>query len=265
MNATVTVGLPSPGLSIDDPAYFDRLAEVEADHWWSRGMWRIASHWLERALRGRRGLHALDIGCGTGLGAVRLAELPGIARIVGLDPSPDALSYARTRHAFALVRGSALALPFRDGRFDVLTCFDVVQHLPPGSLLDAARELRRVLRPGGIALVRSNTSPDGEWDEPGRGGLGRLKSAFGASGFAVRRASYANCLPALAQELRGRLTAGRRGGHPSGGGLQIRMPHPWVNRLLEGVASVEAVVAGRLATPLPYGHSTLILAHAEGP
>jgi hypothetical protein len=38
------------------------------------------------------------------------------------------------------------------------------------------------------------------------------------------------------------------------------LPHPWVNRLLGGIAAAEAVVAGRLAARLPYGHSTLILA-----
>ena len=40
----------TPALTIDDPAYFDRLAEVEAAHWWSLGMWRLASHWLDAAL-----------------------------------------------------------------------------------------------------------------------------------------------------------------------------------------------------------------------
>ena len=33
-------------VTIDHPAYFDRLAEVEAAHWWSWGMWRIAAHFL---------------------------------------------------------------------------------------------------------------------------------------------------------------------------------------------------------------------------
>ena len=46
----------SASLTIDQPAYFDRLAEVEAAHWWSLGMWRLASHWLSAAIRGRRGL-----------------------------------------------------------------------------------------------------------------------------------------------------------------------------------------------------------------
>jgi SAM-dependent methyltransferase len=251
----------APTLTIDDPAYFARLAEVEAAHWWSLGMWRLAACWLAEALRGRRDQRALDVGCGTGLGAVRLAERPEIGHVTGLDPSPAALAHARRRHGFPLVLGSALALPFDAGRFDVVMCCDVIQHLPEGSesLIRAVAELRRVLRPGGIVLLRSNTAPGGVE------GLDRLEAIVAASGFVVRRSSYANCLPALAQELRARFRVAKgsnRRGHPAGGGLQIRLPHPWVNRLMGGIAAAEVVVAGRLAARLPYGHSTMILAHA---
>jgi SAM-dependent methyltransferase len=244
--------MTATALTIDDPAYFARLAEVDAVHWWSLGMWRIAACWLAEALRGRRGLHALDVGCGTGMGAVRLAERPEIAQVIGLDPSPPALAEARRRHGFPLVQGSALALPFAAARFDVVTCFDVLQHLPEGGLYEAAGELRRVLRPDGIAVLRSNT-------EPGRSRLDQLGRVFAATGFAVRRASYANCLPALVQELRMRIASPHRSGHPAGGGLQIRVPHPWVNRVMGGITAAEAFVAGRLAARLPYGHSTMFL------
>ena len=243
-------------LTIEDPAYFARLAEVEAAHWWSLGMWRIAAWWLADVLGGRRGLHALDVGCGAGLGAVRLAERPEIEQVIGLDPSPWALAEARCRHGFPLVRGSALALPFEAGRFDVVTCFDVLQHLPAGSLHQAVGELRRVLRLDGIAVVRSNTAPGGS-------GLDPLRTIFAASNFTVRRASYANCLPALVQELRARLAHRNRSGHPAGGGLQVRVPHPWVNRVMGGVAAAEAFVAGRLAARLPFGHSTMLLVQAQ--
>jgi SAM-dependent methyltransferase len=243
-------------LTIDDPAYFTRLAAVEAAHWWSQGMWRIAACWLAEALAGRCGLHALDLGCGTGLGAVRLAGRPEIDQVIGLDPSPPALAEARRRHGFPLVRGSALALPFAAGRFDVATCFDVLQHLPEGGLPQTVCELRRVLRPGGIAVVRSNT-------EPGRSRLDDLGTVFADRGFAVRRATYANCLPALAQELRARVAGSRQGGHPAGGGLRIRVPNPWANRMMGRIAAAEAFVAGRLAVRLPFGHSTMLLVQLQ--
>jgi len=257
-------------LTIEQPAYFDRLAEIETRHWWSLGMWRLASHWLRTPLRGQRGLSALDVGCGTGQTALRLARRPEIDRVVGLDPSPEALEHAQRRHPFPLVRGSAVELPFADSRFDVVTCFDVLQHVGPGDDRRAIAELYRVLQPGGIALVRSNARARGRASVEGYR-LHELIDRFNDNGFHVMRATYANFLPALLQEARGRLSAGssgrtdrrkgaRKQGHPAGGGLQIRLPHPWINQIMRGVSTVEAGIAGCTPIPLPYGHSTVLLA-----
>lgn len=253
-------------LTIDDPEYFDRLAEVEGRHWWSLGMWRLASLWLDKALAGRRDLHALDVGCGAGMTTVRLASRYEMASVVGLDPSPAALERARC-HDLPLVRGTALNLPFGDGRFDVVTCFDVWQHLPPGGDRRAARELSRVLSPGGIVILRSNAR--GWSGDTSTYRLDDLVSILNREGLAVQRATYGNCLPALVQEARGWSSglAGqggvRRSGHPSGGGLTIRMPHPAVNRVMRGLSLFEAWAAGRIGVRWPFGHSTLVLARSR--
>jgi SAM-dependent methyltransferase len=258
----------APVLTLDQPAYFDRLAEAEARHWWPLGMWRLTAFWLDDALAGRRGLLALDVGCGTGLTALRLARRPEIARAVGLDPSADALAHARRRHALPLLRGSALELPFAHASCDLVTCFDVLQHLPPGGDGRAASEFARVLRPGGVALVRANGRG---WSRDGSAyRLGDLTGLLTAAGLVVRRASYANGLPALIQELRGRLPLAHRGrserpaAHPSGGGLRLAPGHPVVNRVMGLVSGAEAVLAGRYGVPLPFGHSTLVLAEKPG-
>jgi SAM-dependent methyltransferase len=245
--------------TIEDPAYFATLAEVERVHWWSLGMWWLTAHWLEIALRGRSGLVALDVGCGTGFTTARLARVPGVARVFGVEPSPDALGHARG-HATPLARGTALALPFADASFDLVTCLDVLQHLPAGTDGLAAQEIARVLRPGGVALVRSNgrglLNARGANPRPYR--LEEICGTMSASGLHVRRATYANCLPSLAQEIRGRLARGRS--HPAGGGLRIRVPGPAINRIMGAIAAIEALVAGRLNRKLPFGHSTLLLA-----
>jgi SAM-dependent methyltransferase len=259
-------------MTIDEPGYFQTLARVESGHWWSRSMWRLASDWLGEAISGRRGLAALDVGCGAGLSLIRLAGQREIDRVVGLEPDEGALRLARRHAGFTVLAGTALDLPFDRESFDVITCFDVLQHLPQGGDRLAAGEIARVLRPGGIVVVRSNGAGFG----PGRargGGAYRLAEVIdilSGSGLKIRRASYANGLPSLAQEARGRLRflAGSRGAswrpHPSGGGLRVDVPAPWVNRLLGGVATLERMASRLVRLPVPFGHSTMVLAEKRG-
>src|SRR5207247_2639598 len=142
------------------------------------------------------------------------------------------------------------------------------QHLPEGGDRMASREIMRVLRPGGMAVVRTNSAGFG----PGRasGGsayrLGELVEVLKDAGLKIRRSSYANCLPALAQEARGRLRflAGDHGrswrSHPSGGGLRLDVPSPWMNRFMGRISTFERRASRLFGLPLPFGHSTMVLA-----
>lgn len=88
----------------------------------------------------------LDLGCGKGRFAARLAE--DGANVVGLD-----LSTAMLAEAVDLdrVRASARRLPFADEAFDVVAAIELFEHLH--GIDDAIVEARRVLRPGGLLAV----------------------------------------------------------------------------------------------------------------
>jgi ubiquinone/menaquinone biosynthesis C-methylase UbiE len=96
----------------------------------------------------------LDAGCGNGAITAELgAALPG-TRVVGLDAHAGLLERARARRGaerVELVEGTIGTLPFTDGTFDLVLSRYVFQHLPEP--LTAARELHRVLRPGGHVAV----------------------------------------------------------------------------------------------------------------
>src|SRR5439155_13981041 len=115
----------------------------------------------EVALLARRaGEGVLDAGCGRG--EVLLACARAGAAVAGIDYAQAAVDIAReTLHGVAgaeVVRGSLTALPWPQQSFDRALCADVVEHLDPDEAAIALRELRRVLRPGGVLLV--HTAPN---------------------------------------------------------------------------------------------------------
>jgi SAM-dependent methyltransferase len=117
---------------------------------------------LER-LRVRRGERLLDAGCGEGrhcFGAIERG-----AHVVGLDLDRESLRKAAGALRFraaelgrlgAMLQGDAFRLPFADATFDKVICSEVMEHVH--DFTGAARELARVLRPGGLAAVTIPTA-----------------------------------------------------------------------------------------------------------
>jgi len=114
--------------------------------------------WRRRLVEGAQG-RTLDVGCGTGRNLPLYAA--GV-RVIGLDPSRDALDKARRRAPRAsLIQGDAQALPFRDAVFDT-----VVSGLVFCSVPDPARglaEVKRVLRPGGALRMLEHVRATRAW------------------------------------------------------------------------------------------------------
>ena len=96
----------------------------------------------------------LDAGCGVGWGTARMGRA-GARRAVGVDIDGPALANARERAGGSaeFVQGDLLALPFPDASFDLVICFEAIEHVEdPQRALD---EIRRVVRPTGLAVVSS--------------------------------------------------------------------------------------------------------------
>lgn len=110
----------------------------------------------------RPGERVLDVGSGPGYLVASIADAVGRAGAVhGLDPSAAMNALARERAAdrpqVSIDTGDALALPYPDGAFDAAVSTQVYEYV--ADVAGALAQLRRVLRPGGRALVL-----DTDWD-----------------------------------------------------------------------------------------------------
>lgn len=92
----------------------------------------------------------LDVGCGTGH-QLQVLRASGF-EVAGVDGSDEMLAHAQDLNPeIELRRASVEDLPFPDASFDVVICLEVLRYLPDPQ--PCLAEIRRVLRPGGVALV----------------------------------------------------------------------------------------------------------------
>jgi SAM-dependent methyltransferase len=127
----------------------------------------VVEHYLRKRVAFVRRLltdgSVLDVGCGTGILASRLAD-EGY-RVTGADPSAGMLDHLRERDPrVQAVAASADQLPFEDGAFDLTMCVAVLHHIAEH---DAVRrclvEMVRVTKPGGRVLVWDHNPRNPYW------------------------------------------------------------------------------------------------------
>jgi SAM-dependent methyltransferase len=132
-----------------DPTLFEAFARIEPESFWFRARNRLIVSTLQRYFPGLSSL--LEVGCGTGfvLAAIR-AAFPS-ARLVGGELFAEGRALAERRVPDAqIVELDAERMPF-SAEFDVLGCFDVLEHVPGDEA--ALAQMHRALRPSGGLVV----------------------------------------------------------------------------------------------------------------
>lgn len=105
-----------------------------------------------------RGKAVLDVACGEGYGSFLMADVA--LSVVGVDLCEEAVRHAASCYIkpnLTFQRGSATDLKFSDASFDVVVSFETIEHLAEQQEMLA--EIRRVLRPAGVAIISSPNRP----------------------------------------------------------------------------------------------------------
>ena len=238
----------------------EQIAEMyalEAGHWWFHGKRLLMRSLLGKRL-GKPGLRILDIGCGAGANAL---ELSAFGDVTASDRSLDALAFVRSRGVERAVAAEAPGLPFRDGAFDIVTAYDVIEHVDDDRGFVA--ELARVLAPGGALAVHVPAWPslwshhDEVLEHKRRYTRRSLRTLLDdTSGLALETLGWTNCAifaPTAAIRWTRRLTGGGEGG-----GADVGVVPAPLNTALRAVYRVEAALAA--TTGLPIGVSLAAIA-----
>jgi SAM-dependent methyltransferase len=146
------------------PTHFDELAGVY-DETLPR---HVVEHYLGKrtrfVLRVRPPpARVLDVGCGTGALAARLAEVG--YEVVGIDPSQGMLDVmAKRAPEIESVHASAAEMPFEQGEFDLSLSVATMHHIAePDAVRRALAEMVRVVRPAGRILVWDHNPRNPYW------------------------------------------------------------------------------------------------------
>jgi SAM-dependent methyltransferase len=126
------------------------MFRVEETHWWYLALHQLTFQTLDAELPDWRNKRILDAGCGTG---AILQRLGNQEKNVGIDLASEAITFCRKRGLNNAQLGDICQLPFADASFDAVICSSVLYHEWVGDVAAAVREMRRVLRPGGLLLI----------------------------------------------------------------------------------------------------------------
>jgi len=248
-----------------NPAELANIAQAEKDFWWYRGMEQILFRVLDPIVKARAPMRSVvEAGCGTGYMASRLEQHYGW-RMFPTDLEHQALRYGMEQGLQRLAQADIGALPFADAVFDALVTLDVMVYVPRGQESRVVGELARVIKPGGLLVLRTaalemlrshHAAFTGEIQRYTRGQILQLAAE---NGLKVLRCTYANSFLMPVALVKFRLIEPLTGGSPSSG---VQPVAPWLDRLLYGALAREAGWLGA-GHDLPIGQSLILIAERQ--
>ncbi len=235
-------------------AVFDRMAELDQDHWWFLARRRILKRLIENIVRPPKKAHILELGCGTGHNLAMLKTF-GSLEASELDRCARALANKRLPGKVKNAKLPDLSM-FRRNGYDLIALLDVLEHVPDD--LASLRSIHMRLKPGGALVLTVPANPwmwsahDTAHHHFRRYTKKQLNELFLRSGLEVQLLSYFNTLlfPLVAAaRIFGKIS--RKNSSDD------TLPITPVNAALNAIFGLEAGLIGRV--PLPFGVSLVAI------
>lgn len=226
-----------------DQAYFKDYYHLEREHWWFLVRRKILAERINTLLNRPRQIHSLNVGAATGTTSDMLMEF---GEVMSIEYDEECCRFTQGFLQTPIIQGSILELPFEDNQYDLVTAFDVIEHVEDHQ--KAVEELWRVCKPGGhIAItVPAYQFLWGPHDEINhhfrRYTATQLQQLFAQLKGQVIYTTYYNSflfLPIAAFRLLVKLLQGLRSTKkeqpPARSDHKVLGIHGWINRLLSGI------------------------------
>jgi ubiquinone/menaquinone biosynthesis C-methylase UbiE len=136
-----------------DPQSFDSFAASYDRRDELNGGW--VTEWLTGVLADRRGVSAIELGCGSGRVATLLAE--HYDRVRAVDLSPEMIRIARSKHSHPRIVFEQGDLTQITGRYDLVVSIMTLHHVP--DLTKTLEQLSSLVAPGGAAILVDAAQP----------------------------------------------------------------------------------------------------------
>jgi SAM-dependent methyltransferase len=228
-------------------AVYQRLDELEQDHWWFVARRDIISKMISRFAPANPKRKLLEAGCGTG-GNLRM--LAGFGALEAFELDEEARKIAKSKLAINIKPGMLPdGIPYEPGQFDIVGAFDVLEHVEHD--VESMKMLGEQLTSDGKLFITVPAMPwlwskhDVTHHHFRRYTKASLDAALRKAGLEPVRVGYFNTLlfPLIAGLRLARKALGVKET------ADDAMPSPFANRLLTSIFALERFAVGKIAAP----------------
>lgn len=233
-------------------AEYRNIFENEETHFYYVGTHNAVIELLNKYLPKKTENIILDAGCGTGS---LMKKLKSFGKIYGIDTSSEALKFAKRYGLRRVKKASVTDIPYKDSYFGAIISIDVLYHRQVKNDLKALREFKRVLKPGGILIIKN---PAHNWlrgnhdiviHTKRRYNKGEFREKLKLAGFQIIKLSYINMFFFPLAIIK-RLVDSVSNAKPSS---DVKNLPPQINRMLINLYAIET--SWLLKNTIPFGLS----------